>query len=675
MTNNTLMPLVQADEWLLPVNGLIQDRTDKFKNRLKNIENDFGSLEHFASAYEYYGLNYSQTEKGWWYREWAPRAKQLFIFGDFNNWELFSLPLTKNEFGVWEIFLSDINFGDAIQQGSKVKVIVDGNNGEHVRIPAYIKRVIQDDKTKNYDGQFWKKMPYKWEDKDFKIDNSKPLLIYESHVGMAQEKQGIGSYNEFTKNILPYIKSCGYNVIQLMAIQEHPYYGSFGYHVSNFFAVSSRFGTPEELKNLINEAHKLGIAVIMDIVHSHSVKNFNEGINEFDGSEDMYFHAGERGLHPEWDSKLFDYGKTEVLRFLLSNVKYWMDEFHFDGFRFDGVGSMMYFHHGLNLPDTPEKFFSDGVETDAITYLQLANQLCHQINPNAITIAEDVTGMPGLTSKITDGGLGFNYRLGMGLPDFWIKLIKEVQDENWDLEWIWHVLNDRKAGVKTVCYAESHDQALVGDKTLAFRLMDKHMYTSMSKTIESIEVDRGIALLKIIRLLTITLGGNAYLNFMGNEFAHPEWIDFPRVGNRWSYKYARRQWSLVKNDNLKYEYLAEYDKALLDLVKENNLLDDSYGYKLGIDNDNKTLIFQKHELIFIVNIHPDRSIMDYKINVPNPGKYQLLFSTEPLSFGGSDRLDKELEYFTTEDNDKHLLSIYNVNRAVQVFRLFNNLEI
>jgi 1,4-alpha-glucan branching enzyme len=669
MTNNTLTPLVQADDWLRPVNGLIQERIRKFESRLKSIESDFGSIDNFASAYEYYGLNYSTTEKGWWYREWAPRANQLYIFGEFNNWERFGLPLSKNQFGVWEIFLTDSRYGQSIKQGTKIKVIVDGDNGEHVRIPAYIKRVYQDEKTKNYDGQFWKKSSFQWTDQSFSIDKSCPLLIYESHIGMAQEEQGIGTFNEFTQKTLPYIKECGYNVIQLMAIQEHPYYGSFGYHVSNFFAVSSRFGSPEDLKNLINEAHKLGIAVIMDIVHSHSVKNFNEGINEFDGSEDMYFHPGERGIHPEWDSKLFDYGKTEVLRFLLSNVKYWMKEFHFDGFRFDGVGSMMYYHHGLELPDTPEKFFKNGVENDAITYLQLANYLCHKINPQAITIAEDVTGMPGLTSNIGDGGLGFNYRLGMGLPDFWIKLIKEVSDENWDLEWIWHVLNDRKSGVKTVCYAESHDQALVGDKTLAFRLMDKHMYTSMSKEIENLDVDRGIALLKIIRLLTITLAGNAYLNFMGNEFAHPEWIDFPRAGNRWSYKYARRQWSLVKNEDLKYKYLANYDKALVSLVKEYNLLDESYGYKLSTDNDNKTLIFKKQDLIFVVNIHPNRSIADYKFNVPKPGKYKLIFSTEEPSYGGSNRIDNETEYFTKKEDDQHILSIYNVNRAIQVYSL------
>ncbi len=368
---------------------------------------------------------------------------------------------------------------------------------------------------------------FNWKDDQLKFPKNTDLFIYECHVGMAQEKEGVGTYKEFTKNILPRIKKAGYNAIQMMAIQEHPYYGSFGYHVSNFFAPSSRFGTPEDLKKLIKTAHGMGIAVILDIVHSHTVKNTVEGINQFDGSDSQYFHPGERGEHPQWDSKIFDYGKTEVLRFLLSNLKYWMEEFHFDGFRFDGVGSMMYYHHGNEPITDRDKYFKQGVEWDAVTYLQLANHLIHSINPNAISIAEDVTGMPGLTSPVEEGGLGFDYRLGMGIPDFWIKLLKEYQDENWDINFMWQVLNDRLTHVKTVAYAESHDQALVGDKTLAFRLMDKEMYWHMQKDDPDLQIDRGMALHKMIRLFTISLGGNAWMNFMGNEFGHPEWIDFP----------------------------------------------------------------------------------------------------------------------------------------------------
>ena len=487
---------------------------------------------------------------------------------------------------------------------------------------------------------------------------------------MAQEKEGVGTYTEFTENILPRIIRAGYNTIQLMAIQEHPYYGSFGYHVSNFFAPSSRFGTREELKTLIRTAHENDIAVILDIVHSHTVKNTVEGINEFDGSDAQYFHPGSRGEHPQWDSKLFDYGKTEVLRFLLSNLKYWLREFHFDGFRFDGVGSMMYFHHGDETINAREKYFQQGVEFDAITYLQLANKLVHSLRPDAITIAEDVTGMPGLTAPIADGGIGFNFRLGMGIPDFWIKLLKEYRDEDWNIHEIWKVLNDRLPHVKTVAYAESHDQALVGDKTLAFRLMDEAMYWHMQKADTDLIVERGIALHKMIRLLTISLGGDAYMNFMGNEFGHPEWIDFPREGNGWSYTYCRRQWSLTDNPELKYHFLAAFDRAMIKTIKENQILSSMFGNQLNMEETNKTIIFERNHLLFVFNLHPQNSIPDYTFKIPEPGTYALILNSDDKQFGGHGRIDPMVNYhsFTGMTNKEHFLKIYATNRTALVFR-------
>ncbi|MBM3435287.1 MAG: 1,4-alpha-glucan-branching enzyme, partial [Bacteroidetes bacterium] len=473
--------LIRIDPWLEPSEKDITDRYSRYLNRLKSIENDFGSLANFAGAYHYFGINFDKKRKAFVYREWAPQAEALFLTGDFNGWNEFSHPLKKDKYGIWEIFLDTDEYKKDFLHGSKIKVIVLSKKGKNYRIPAYIQRVEQDDDTKNFTGQVWLPKKFSWAGDNFSLKSGDELFIYECHVGMAQEKEGVGSYSEFTENILPRIMEAGYNAIQMMAIQEHPYYGSFGYHVSSFFAPSSRFGTPEDLKRLIKTAHQMGIAVILDVVHSHTVKNTVEGINQFDGSESQYFHAGTRGDHPHWDSKIFDYGKTEVLRFLLSNLKYWLEEFHFDGFRFDGVGSMMYFHHGMEDIDAREKYFRQGVEYDAITYLQLANELVHSIHPRAVTIAEDVTGMPGLTVPVSDGGLGFDFRLGMGIPDFWIKLLKEYKDENWNIGEMWNVLNDRLPHVKTVAYAESHDQALVGDKTIAFRLMDKAMYWHMHK--------------------------------------------------------------------------------------------------------------------------------------------------------------------------------------------------
>lgn len=669
MTENRL-GLLKIDPWLEPSTQDITDRFNRFQSRLKSIEDDFKSLENFADGYKYFGFNYDKKRKGWTYREWAPQATALYLTGEFNEWSEFSHPLKKDEYGIWEIFLDENKFKHKFAHKSEIKVLVESQMGRNYRIPAYIKRVIQDDETKMFSGQVWLPEPFKWTGDKFKLDKDYNLFIYECHVGMAIEEERVGTYNEFANEVLPRIKEAGYNAVQLMAIQEHPYYGSFGYHVSNFFAPSSRFGTPEDLKELIRKAHKMGIAVILDIVHSHTVKNTVEGLNQFDGSECQYFHPGDRGDHPDWDSKIFDYGKTEVLRFLLSNLKYWLMEFHFDGFRFDGVGSMMYFHHGNEAIDGQEKYFRQGVEWDAITYLQLANKLVHSLNPVAITIAEDVTGMPGLTTPVEDGGLGFDYRLGMGIPDFWIKLLKEYRDEDWSIAEMWHVMNDRLPHVKTIAYCESHDQALVGDKTIAFRLMDKEMYWHMLIEDPDYIIERGVALHKMIRLFTIALGGQAYMNFMGNEFGHPEWIDFPRQGNNWSYKYCRRQWSLVDNPNLKFRFLAVFDKAMIEVMKENKILNSLYAQQLNMDEWNKTIIFERNNLIFIFNFHVNHSVADYGFRVPQPGNYKIILNSDAPQFGGHDRIDDHILYstFQKQGDSNHYLQIYITNRTALVLK-------
>ena len=385
------------------------------------------------------------------------------------------------------------------------------------------------------------------------------LRIYEAHVGMSSPEPKVSSYAEFRDNVLPRIKMLGYNAVQLMAVQEHAYYGSFGYHVTNFFAVSSRCGTPDDLKSLIDRAHELGLYVLMDCVHSHASNNVLDGLNQFDGTESHYFHEGVRGYHWMWDSRLFDYSKKEVMRFLLSNLRWWTEEYQFDGFRFDGITSMMYTHHGLQMVFTGDygEYFGLNTDVDAVVYLMLANAMLHGLYPDAITVAEDVSGMPTLCRPVEEGGIGFDYRLQMAMADKWIEYLGEMTDEEWNMGNLVHTLTNRRYGEAAIAYAESHDQALVGDKTIAFWLMDKDMYDFMALSGPSTpRVDRGMALHKMIRLLTMALGGEGYLNFMGNEFGHPEWIDFPRQdytspagkfipGNGSSYHLCRRRFDLV----------------------------------------------------------------------------------------------------------------------------------
>lgn len=663
------MKIVDNDSWLTPVAEEVQKRYDRFCNRMNTIEKQYGSLNSFASAHEFFGFHYDRIRRGWWYREYAPAAHYLSLYGDFNGWNKYENPLENVGNGIWELFLPDSEYKTKLVHGSLLKVLVQSSIGEQERIPVYITRVVQDDNTKDFSAQFWNpEKQYVFENQAPTIDDE-PLLIYESHVGMAQEKEGVGTYNEFITNVLPRIKAGGYNAVQLMAIAEHPYYGSFGYHVSNFFAASSRFGTPEELKKLVDAAHGMGLLVIMDLVHSHTVKNVREGINLFDGTEYQYLKPGQEGVHPQWDSKLFDYGKTATLQLLLSNVKYWLEEYHFDGYRFDGVTSMLYKNHGMGETfDNPWKYFGDTVDNDAVTYLQLANKLIHDIDNQNVTIAEDVSGMPGICAKIEDGGIGFDYRLGMGLPDFWIKVLKDQTDEQWNIHEFFFTMTNRLSDVKTIAYAESHDQALVGDKTLAFRLMDKEMYFAMDKNSQNLVIDRGIALHKMIRFFTITLGGDAWLNFMGNEFGHPEWIDFPRYDNGWSYKYAKRQWSLADNGYLKYHWLGDFDKAMLDFVKKTKVMQSAPAWLLNADEDNKTIVFERNNLIFVFN-WGQKSLPDYKIKVKQTGDYEIIFSTDEKRFGGFENIDESAIFPSEMKGDDITMKIYNVARTATVYQV------
>ena len=640
------------DPYLLPYESDITLRMEHYKRKRAEILGN-SSIQQFAKAHEYFGFH--KTKDGWYYREHAPSADAVYLMGDFNDWNPTSVPLKKINNEVWEVFLGGKN---TLYDGCHVKTVIRKGNTLLERTPLFIQRVLQNENGV-WCGVINAPKKYQWKNSGFLPQ--KKLFIYECHIGMAQDKEGIGSFDEFRENVLPRIAKLGYTAIQIMAIMEHPYYGSFGYQVSNFFAVSSKFGTTNQLKQLIDEAHSLGIAVLLDVVHSHAVKNTAEGINEFDGTPYQFFLEGERGDHPAWGTKLFDYSKNFVLSFLLSNLSFWMKEFRFDGFRFDGVTSMLYWDHGLGTSFSDySKYFSLNTNLDAICYLQLACELIKSINKNAIIIAEDMSGMPGMCLPIQDGGIGFDYRLSMGQPDLWIRLIENRKDEDWDMWEIWHELSSRRTHEKTISYAESHDQALVGDKTIIFRLCDSAMYTAMNKDGENITIDRGIALHKLIRFITLALGGEGYLNFMGNEFGHPEWIDFPREGNNWSYFYCRRQWHLADDPTLRYQDLLRFDAEMIEFAKEFDLFS-SRAESLFIDNEKKVLVFERGGKIFAFNFHPYQSYENYPIPAPQ-GEYKVIFSTDKKQFGGHDRIEQSITY-STESNR---FSIYLPSRTALV---------
>ena len=643
--------ILELNPQLEPFSGDIDLRMHLYRSTKKRILSEGQSLNDFANAHLYFGFHH--VDGGWYYREWAPSAYQLYLEGEFNGWNQTSHPLTNLGNGSWELYLPGDN---ALWDGCKVKTVVDANLTRTEHIPLYARRVVQNKQTITFECEVVDdRKTFPWTDKDFVGEDE--LYIYEAHVGMAQEEGKVSSYREFADYILPRIHKAGYNTVQLMAIMEHPYYGSFGYQVSNFFAASSWFGRPEELKYLVNKAHAMGIRVLLDVVHSHAVKNTAEGINMFDGTTWQFFHDGPKGDHPAWGTKCFDYGKTGVIHFLLSNLKFWMTEYHFDGFRFDGVTSMLYHDHALGTDFTSDgKYFSYNTDTDAVTYLQLANELIRQVNPKAITIAEDMSGMPGMCLPIADGGIGFDYRLGMGLPDMWIKAVKG-QDEFWDINQMWGSMCLRRPGEKTVAYVESHDQALVGDQTMIFRLAGANMYTDMNKDCHNPVIDRAIALHKMIRLFTLSGGGEAYLNFMGNEFGHPEWIDFPREGNGWSFHYCRRQWSLKDNGMLKYQWLGDFDEDMVRLTKENRIFDQRMADLLLMKAPEQTLAYYRHGLVFVFNFHFGNSLNNVLVPVRQPGEYTVVLSTDDEKYGGFGNVAKKT-YATKRFDGRDYIELY-----------------
>ena len=641
-----MLEILKNDPWLEPYAAAIEGRHEDVKKKLKQLSKaGGGKLSGFANAYKYFGLH-RMDDGRWVIRELAPNATEIYLIGTFNGWKKEEgYAFTRLEHGDWELVLP----ADALHDGDLFKLLVEWPGGSGERIPAYATRVVQDDETKIFSAQVYcPEKPYQFKIDEFRPD-VRPLLIYECHIGMAQQEEKVGTYDEFRRLILPRIAKDGYNAIQIMAIQEHPYYGSFGYHVSSFYAASSRFGTPDDLKHLIDDAHSMGIAVIMDIVHSHAVKNEQEGLGMIDGSPYLYFHGGARREHPAWDSLLFDYGKDNVLHFLLSNCKFWLEEYRFDGFRFDGVTSMLYHDHGLGKAFGGYGDYYDGnQDTDAIVYLTLANILIHEVDRFAITIAEEMSGMPGLAVKYADGGMGFDYRMAMGIPDYWIKMIKEKKDEDWHPSSIWWELTNRRDDEKTVSYCESHDQALVGDKTIIFRLIDKEMYWHMMTGDADMTVARGMALHKMIRLVTIATINGGYLNFMGNEFGHPEWIDFPREGNGWSHKYARRQWDLVDREDLKYRFLNQFDNKMVETVAGVYNFQRLPIEELWKKDDDQVLAFKRGSLVFVFNWNPVRSFTDYGILAPE-GNYTQVLDSDAAEFGGNGLLDPTVKHFTQHD--------------------------
>ena len=657
---NEPVPL-NSDPWLAPFREKLRERSRRAVATVKRLTGGKSTLAEFASGHEYFGLHFRDGE--WVFREWAPNAVRITLFGDFSDWrKLPEYRLYRLEHGVWELRLP----AETVRHGMHYLLFMEWPGGSGDRIPAYARCVDQDKETGLFAATVWRpEQPYVF--RHASPPTPAAPLIYESHVGMAQEEPKVGSFDEYREKILPKIAASGYNTIQLMAVMGHPYYGSFGYHVANFFAIASRFGTPDQFKALVDAAHGCGLRVIIDLVHSHAVKNEVEGLAKFDGTRYAYFHEGSRGEHSGWDSLCFNYAKPEVLHFLLSNCRFYLDEYRVDGFRFDGVTSMMYLHHGLGKTFTGyDDYFGGDVDEDALTYLALANRVIHEVRPDALTVAEDVSGMPGLAAPASGGGIGFDCRMAMGVTDMWFKLF-DLPDQDWNMFYLFHELTNRRRDERSISYVESHDQAIVGGKTAIFRLADAAMYDAMHAGSQNLAVDRAIALHKMIRLATAAAAGHGYLNFMGNEFGHPEWIDFPREGNGWSLQHARRQWSLADEPGLRYHFLRDFDRAMLEVLNRNPEFFRRRVQTVRIDDCGKVLIFERDDCYFCFNFHPENSYFDYGFEVL-PGEFETVLDSDAPEFGGFSRRAPEQRYWSRQGQSGAFITLYLPSRTALVLK-------
>lgn len=636
------------------------ERGRRFEAEYRRIVDQYTSVYNYANLANELGLHCVPGEDGqnkWIWREYMPGADTVWLTTEKYHFQRHARQrFTKKADGIFELILPY----DALAHGMYVELRVepaaytvlnpDGIPTALKRVPAFSTWVEQNKEipTQWCARIFHPEKPYCFREKNPEIPSF--LRIYEAHVGMAQPDtkhigESAGTYLDFANNILPRIKKGGYTCVQLMGILEHPLYRSFGYQVSNYFAPCSRFGTPDDCKQMIDAAHALGLSVILDIPHAHACANTEQGLYQYDGTP--YFFMDKIN---QWGTPSFDFSNEMTRRFLLSNLRYWLEEYHVDGFRFDAVGNMLYKDFGVddNFSHTGRCFYGkDGkprTNNEGELYIALANHLIHEINPKGISIAEEFSGMPGLTCLPKDGGLGFDARFAMGIPDYWEKFIKKPQD----LGSMWYEMNNHRPYDHTISYVECHDQCINGHDAMIWRLLGDDMYNAMLMETETWKVSRGLAFYRLMRLITLATADKGYLNFMGNEFGHPEWLD--------AEEHAHRQWRLAEDTSLKYACLNAWDQAQMQLVSDNIESFKTPAMFRYIHEDKRLLAFERGALLFVFNFNETQAFSDLCFAV-TPGKYLEILSSDERRFAGHDNLritEPPLEHFTQPCFDPNL---------------------
>ncbi|MCL7041319.1 hypothetical protein MKW94_030953 [Papaver nudicaule] len=567
-------------------------------------------------------------------------------------------------------------YNPCIPHGSRYRVYFNTPSGPVERVPAWATYVLPEVEGKQSVAVHWEPPPedaYRWKKERPKVPKS--LRIYECHVGISGSEPKVSSFSEFTEKVLPHVKESGYNAIQLIGVIEHKDYFTVGYRVTNLFAVSSRFGTPDDFKRLVDEAHGLGMLVFLDIVHSYSAADEMVGLSLFDGSNDCYFHTGKRGHHKYWGTRMFKYGDLDVLHYLLSNLKWWVEEYQIDGFHFHSLSSMIYTHNGFAVfTGDMEEYYNQYVDKDALIYLILANEMLHELNPNIITIAEDATHYPGLCEQTSEGGLGFDFYANVSVSEMWLSLLESVPDHEWNMNKVVKtLLGNGKNTNKMLTYAENHNQSISGGRSFGEILFGeiKEPFAGSENMLL-----RGSSLYKMIKLITFTISGRAYLNFMGNEFGHPMRVEFPMPGNDFSFSLANRQWDLVEDKGV-HQDIFSFDKDMMKL--DERIFSKSLPKIHHVNDTTMVISYIRGPFLFVFNFHPENSYERYSVGADEAGEYQLILDTDAVKYGGQGHLKDDVYLQRTMSNRidglRNCLEIMLPRRTAQVYKLTRILRI
>ena len=608
----------------------------------------FGQGTHY-DIYKKLGAHFCKKGKkdGVFFAVWAPNAREVYVIGEFNDWNESASPMERlGEGGIFATFVEDVKEG---QMYKYLLVLPDGRRLYKADPYANYAEMRPGTASKVYDLNHFKWSDKKWlADRDKKDMNKEPMSVYECHIGSWMKhpdgtEDGFYNYREFADRIVEYFKEMPYTHIELMGIAEFPFDGSWGYQVTGYYAPTSRYGTPDDFRYLIDLLHKNDIGVILDWVPAHFPRDAH-GLCEFDGTC-LYEHPDKRlGEHPDWGTKIFNYSKNEVRNFLIANALFWIREFHIDGLRVDAVASMLYLDYGKQDGQWVANKYGGNENLDAIEFFKHLNSVIHGAHPGIMMIAEESTAWPKVTAAPEDGGLGFSFKWNMGWMHDYCEYMKLDpifrKDNHYRLTFAMSYNNS-----ENYILPLSHDEVV-------------HLKCSMVNKMPGYEIDKYA---NLRNLYTFMFGHEGKkLLFMGQDFAQErEWSEAREL-----------DWNLLQNPLNKgmHDFMSE----LLHIYKESPCLheidNDWLGFEWMNADDTENSIYSfvrrnksvKQHMLFVINMTPI-SRPKYKVGVPMNTQYKLILNSDDVKFGGNGgKIAKTLKAKKGEQDNREQYITFNL---------------